>query len=332
MLQQTRVEAAIEPYRRFVAAFPSIRALAEADLDDVLAAWSGLGYYRRARLLHRGARVVVEKHEGRLPKRRDRLEAIPGIGAYTAGALLAIAFGQPEAAVDANVARVLGRVLGVRDSRGAGRTSVAALAGELTVSPRPGDVLEALMDLGSSHCTARIARCKSCPLAIGCAAGRAPDPLSFAAPKPRPRPRSVALCSVVVASKSRVLFVRRPDDETLLAGLWELPTVQAKASAQSCRELRGLVRSAIGVCPPLRGPVATVRHEIVGRKIEAAVYLAALDTGARTAASRGNSRVRLWPLERIDELGVSALPLKILDATRGSVRLRPRAVRGEARR
>jgi A/G-specific adenine glycosylase len=309
MLQQTRVEAVLEPYRRFVGAFPTLASLARAEQADVLARWSGLGYYRRARLLHEGARVVLERHGGEVPRTRDELERIPGIGSYTAGAILSIAFGEREAAVDANVARVVARVTATRDPR-AGRHEIGRFAGALVRCDRPGDVNEALMDLGSAVCTARDARCSICPLAGVCRATAEGLASTIAAPRARKPPRRIALGCAVVRDGERVLFLRRAEDDALLASLWDLPTIDfAQQDGSPEHALKALVRRRSGLDAQLEGPLLKVRHEIVGRKIEASVYVASV-----RAARCARSDARMLAAADLEGVGVPALPVKILRA------------------
>ena len=317
MLQQTRVEAVVDPYRRFLSAFPSLAALARAEEEEVLAAWSGLGYYRRARLLHAGARFVVEHHGGRLPRSRRELERVPGIGAYTAGALLSIAFGQKAAALDANVTRVAARLLGIEDPSRA-RDEVAAFAGELVDCPTPGDVNEALMDLGSSACTARVARCGDCPLQPACLAATSDEAASFAGPRERKPPRRVRLACAVVSCGDSVLFAQRPREAALLAGLWDLPTLEVSDGEDGLEELERLVFRKVGTNVSLTGPRVEVRHEIVGRRITAAVYEGLVAEGAASLSPDA----RLLAETDLGGVGLPALPVKILGAL-GSTRRLP---------
>jgi A/G-specific adenine glycosylase len=314
MLQQTRVEAVVEPYSRFIAAFPTLSSLARAEEAQVLARWSGLGYYRRARRLHAGARFVVEHHRGRVPRTRVELEKVPGIGAYTAGALLSIAFGERESALDANVTRVVARLYAVQDAHtAAGRRTVARLASALVDCRRPGDVNEALMDLGSALCTAGDARCHLCPMVRVCGGHATGEAAAIAAPRARKPPRLVELACAVVRDGDRVLFLRRPDGDALLGGLWDLPTVES-VGAESARALRELLQLRSGIDARLREPLLSVRHDIIGRKIVASVYVT--DVGAAT--SRRGRRLpidaRLLAAADMQDVGLPALPLKILRA------------------
>src|SRR5690606_12970117 len=171
MLQQTRVQTVIPYWERWMARFPTVRALADAPLDDVLAAWAGLGYYSRARNLWSGAREVTARWAGALPSRAAELREVPGIGPYTAGAIASIAFGERAPLVDGNVARVLARVFAIEDDikSSAGQRALWARAGELMAAlpadHAPGDLNQGLMELGATVCAPQAPRCLVCPLA-----------------------------------------------------------------------------------------------------------------------------------------------------------------------
>jgi len=226
MLQQTRVEAVIDYHARFLDAFPTLHDLAAADEDRVLAAWSGLGYYRRARALHAAAGVIVEEHGGRFPEDRDSLLALPGVGRYTAGALLSIAFDQPEPLVDGNVERVFSRLFALDALSGSPvLTRECWSLAESLVPPRggAGEWNQALMELGATLCTPRSPRCVDCPLKRTCRA-RA-EGLAEVLPRPRPRPEPVAveLELALAERRGQVLLEQRPETGRM-AGMWQLPT------------------------------------------------------------------------------------------------------------
>lgn len=217
MLQQTRVETVIPYYRRWVERFPDVEALAAAEADDVLLAWQGLGYYRRARALHAGARVVRERHGGTLPTNRDALRALPGVGDYTAAAVASIAFGEAMGVVDGNVKRVLSRLADVPRPT---KRWLDGAANELVDPERPGDWNQALMELGATVCTPRAPRCGACPLGAWCEARSAGTQEERpAAPPRRSIPREERVVAVVVDGRGGGLVVRRPA-EGLLAGMW----------------------------------------------------------------------------------------------------------------
>lgn len=224
MLQQTTVRTVEGRFGPFLARFPSLEALAVAPLDDVLHAWQGLGYYRRARALHACARAVVERHGGRIPSEADALRSLPGLGPYTAAALRAIAFDQPALPIDGNVTRVLARLLGIDLPRDEARRWLERAAPDLMPSDRPGDVAQALMDLGATVCRPAAPKCLACPWHDPCRArrvGRAADWPRPPARRERPVRRGVAF--LVRRGDGAILFRRREQDG-LLGGLHELPS------------------------------------------------------------------------------------------------------------
>lgn len=246
MLQQTRVATVRGYYERWMERFPTVRALAEADIDDVLAAWQGLGYYSRARNLHRAARAVVESHDGEIPDDVDGLRALPGVGPYTAGAIASIAFGRRAALVDGNVIRVVARLLGIDDDmrRSAGQRAVWAWCESAVPAETPGDFNQALMELGATVCTPRAVRCERCPVASDCVAlaDDRVDALPVKGPRTPPRvEKRVAL--VARDDAGRVLVAQRPSTG-LLAGLWEFPLLTPEDLDPQIRSIVGEVASS----------------------------------------------------------------------------------------
>ncbi|HEY6304497.1 MAG TPA: A/G-specific adenine glycosylase [Terriglobales bacterium] len=224
MLQQTRVAAVLDHYRRFLKRFPDVQTLAAASEDDVLAAWSGLGYYRRARMLHRCAQQIAEQRGGRFPRTSEALLALPGIGRYTAAAIASIAFAAPVALVDGNVERVLQRLTGINlTAPQTWRHARAFLA-----NSQPGDFNQAMMELGATVCVPREPHCAKCPVQKWCVTqGEAPR----AAPPTRQRKQQI-WCALEWRTgnsnrngnqKGRVRLVRRSKKASLMAGMWELP-------------------------------------------------------------------------------------------------------------
>jgi len=227
MLQQTRAASVVPYYYRFLARFPTPAALSAAPIDDLLALWAGLGYYARARNLHRAAGEVVARHGGRVPDDPETFGALTGVGPYTAGAVLSIAFGRPAPVLDGNVERVLTRWAreGGDPKRPPLRDALWARARSLADGPAPGTLNQALMELGATICTPRTPSCLLCPVVEGCAARAAGDPEAYprkVARAERPVERYVAL---LAGPPEGVWLVRRPDTG-LLAGLWELPLVE----------------------------------------------------------------------------------------------------------
>ncbi|MEK0082179.1 A/G-specific adenine glycosylase [Benzoatithermus flavus] len=224
MLQQTTVATVQGRFEPFLARFPTLAALAEAPLEEVLHAWQGLGYYRRARALHACARAVIERHGGRLPLTADALADLPGIGAYTAAAIAAIAGEEAVVPVDANVERVLSRVLAMEAPLPGARPKLRASAQRLAAPERAGDFAQALMELGALVCTPRRPACLACPWQRWCAAARRGDQESFPRKVER-APRAVRHATAFLLERvdGAVLFRRRPL-EGLLGGMIELPS------------------------------------------------------------------------------------------------------------
>jgi len=232
MLQQTRVETVVPYYRRFLERFPSVGDLAAADEEEVLALWSGLGYYRRARQLHAAAREV-SRRGGEFPNTFEGLLDLPGIGPYTAAAVASIAFGVAEPVLDGNVERVVSRLLasGEAPKSSRGRRRLRARVRELLDPRRPGDSNQALMELGATVCTRSSPRCLLCPLRTTCRARAEGRPESYPAPRRRRQPEQIHRVSVIVRGTAGVLLFRRPDDAELLAGTWEVPWVDLPVSS-----------------------------------------------------------------------------------------------------
>lgn len=223
MLQQTTVAAVIPYYERFLALWPTVFALAAAPVEDVLRAWAGLGYYARARNLHACARVLAAEHEGRFPDTEAALRALPGVGAYTAAAIAAIAFDRPAVVVDSNVERVVARLGACDVPLPSARALLRARAAELTPANRPGDYAQAMMDLGATVCAPRAPDCGACPLRPGCRAAESGVPGRYPLRAPRAaKPQRVGHVYWLEAAGA-VLLVRRPS-RGLLGGLLALPT------------------------------------------------------------------------------------------------------------
>lgn len=221
MLQQTRVAAVIAHYQRFLERFPEVRALAAASLESVLAVWSGLGYYRRARMLHQAAQVIVSRHGGDLPRSAAELQQLPGFGRYTAAAVASIAFAEPVAVVDGNVERVLARLLAGQGSEGAAAWETAQ---QLLAPDRPGDFNQAMMELGATLCLPGEPRCVRCPVADWCKTrGR-----GAARNKERRRRRTAHYR--LARREGAVFLVQRGLRASLMPGMWELPELRVNGT------------------------------------------------------------------------------------------------------
>lgn len=259
MLQQTRVETVIPYYERFIARFPDAEALAAASEEDVLSHWAGLGYYRRARYLHAGVREVVSRYGGTVPSDLAEVASLPGVGPYTAGAIVSIAYDEPVPAVDGNVMRVLSRLHQLRDDvrQPASRRRFEAVAAELVPQQRAGDFNQALMELGALVCVPGRPRCGQCPVVQFCAAHAAGEQNELPIRSRSPRPQEQELACAIVEQAGRVLVERRPS-EGLLAAMWQFPTVELGPGEQAAAAVVAHVEAVYG-WPVVAGPEA-VRH------------------------------------------------------------------------
>ncbi|MCP5058911.1 MAG: A/G-specific adenine glycosylase [bacterium] len=303
MLQQTRVDTVIPYYERFLSRFPTVEALADADPDDLMVHWAGLGYYRRARNLQAAARRVVDEHGGALPDEIEDLLSLPGVGRYTAGAVASIAFDRPAPIVDGNVARVFARVFGIREEIRSvpAQARLWEEAEALARGRRPGDLNQAVMELGATLCTPRAPECPRCPLAPHCDGREAGDAEALPVKAAKKAPKRVTAVAARLQRNGRFLAVRRPP-EGLLGGLWELPggdlspgeTPEAAAS-RSLHERVGLEAKA---CMPL----GSVEHVFTHRRLTLHVL--------RVEASEGRVRRHGYDAHRwLSEAALNALPL-----------------------
>ncbi len=301
MLQQTRVDTVVPFYERFLRRFPDVKSLARAREPAVLAAWSGLGYYRRARNLHAAARLITREHGGRIPRTRETLLALPGIGGYTASAIASIAFGSPEAAVDGNVIRVLARIAGLKGRRDsvALRRHVGAWAESLARGPRPGDWTQALMELGATVCLPRDPFCGGCPAARFCVARASGDPGRYPEALPARAPRAERRLLLLASSGDRVLLVPDEADERVT---WTLPYARLSASTSPLGTARALAARHLkrGVAPS--GPLATFQHRTFSHQMTYEVW--SLELGRGPGAQGPPSpdappqRERVWATRR----------------------------------
>jgi A/G-specific adenine glycosylase len=309
MLQQTRVEAVLPYYARFLREFPTVGALARAPLDRVLGAWAGLGYYRRARLLHAAAGEVVRCSGGVIPSDSFVLRELPGVGRYTAGAIASIAFGLPEPVVDGNVARVLSRLGAVGgDPR---MPSVArkleSMAATLVAGERPGDLNQALMELGACVCVPHAPRCPLCPVKPHCEARRLGRQNELPAPRRERAPVAVRHAAAVIRRRGRFLLVRRGERD-LMAGLHEFPTVEVPGGGDPLPRLAAYVRRRIGLVVDLARPVARVRHSITYRRIALEAF------EAHPRSGRAGPPATWLTARSARARGLTAAARKILDA------------------
>lgn len=304
MLQQTRVDTVVDRYREFLARFPTMRALANATVDDVLAAWSGLGYYRRARSLHAGVQHVLEQHGGRFPHTVQEALRLPGIGLYTAGAILSIAYNLPVPAVDGNVERVVSRLLAWRgDFRKASQAGRLRDTVETWIPKDASSFNQSLMELGATTCTPRSPRCTSCPLSTLCVAHREGNAESYPETVRRQKVVPVTLHAAILHRGSELLL-ERVEQSPFLKGMWLFPFSEDPTT------LLDRLGKSLGVPCTLTRSLGTVRHAITFRKItlEAHVVTCGKKTPPRIAEPLRWTR----PEEFGHEVAVSSLAFKIL--------------------
>jgi A/G-specific adenine glycosylase len=332
MLQQTRVAAVIPYYERFVNRFPDVHALSAAPEEEVLRLWSGLGYYSRARNLQKAAKQIVTKHAGQFPTHLENALALPGIGNYTAAAILSIAFGEKVAVLDGNVARVLARLGPIRgDLRESRRwQELQKLADEYLDAPSPGDWNQAMMELGATLCSPKSPQCLICPVAQFCEGRR----LGIAEGLPEKRKKratvEVALAAAVFADADGRTFLLPPPRgkneqaaadhiPTLVSRMWHFPTISVDGNpvAELRRYLRGILPDAKNAKLQFV-PADNVRHSVTYRAITVAPFLFQVEKLPRVT---GAKRV---PLRDISSLPVSNLTRKVAHAALRSFTAAPK--------
>lgn len=333
MLQQTRVETVIPYYKRFLERLPDIQALAKAPLDEVLALWSGLGYYRRARALHAGARLVLANHHGEFPRDGKAALEIPGVGPYTAGAVLSIAYNLPLPVVDGNVERVLTRLFRMRGDPRKSTTQKAlrAFAEEQIPKGRASDFNQALMELGATVCTPVSPSCDRCPLAKLCLARQQGDMTRYPESAATRKSVQVTLHAAIVRNKKRFLL-QQVTRGRFLRGLWLFPYTEVESpnvrrqgrggkrkpgEPRASEDLLSTLSKELGARLVHSTYLGNVRHAITYRRIRVEVF--ELQTRETQAFSSLSADLR-WA--RLEELGssvpVSSLALKVAALARNS--------------
>lgn len=309
MLQQTRSATVERYYEDFLERFPDLETLARADEEEVLAAWSGLGYYRRARQLHAAARRLVAAGSD-LPADIEALRELPGIGAYTAAAVASLAFGVAVPVVDGNVERVLSRYRAVEEPvrSAAGRRRLEEIARDLIDEERPGEFNQAVMELGALVCLPRNPRCGTCPLAADCLAHRSGEEESYPITAPRRASRRERRIVAVVRRGESLLLAKRSYDESLLAGLWELPWISADGA-----EPAGALARRYGGRWTLEPAAGRVRHSLTYRALEIAVHRGEWEPGGSNSSQVAEAPELGWiEGDQLGNLPTSSLVEKAL--------------------
>ena len=315
MLQQTQVATVIPYYERFLERFPTVASLAGAPEEMVLSVWSGLGYYRRATALRKAAIAVVDRHHGRVPDDPDELRALPGVGRYTAGAIASVAFGRPEPALDGNVRRVLCRVFAMGgDGRNAGQEVLWKIASTLVQGVAPGDLNQALMELGATVCTTRAPRCGGCPIALRCRGRSLGTPEAFPSPRPHRPTVKVRVAVAVVRNRGRVL-VEQPGIGSPFLGTWDLPAVELSTRADGRRAIEAAMEGRHALSILTKPASARAVHSILHRRLALEIFPCRL-RGPLVKKGDGTRWIRP---ESLSETPVSGATRKVLQlALRGS--------------
>lgn len=310
MLQQTRVETVLPYFKRWMQRFPTVEALASASEQSVLQAWEGLGYYSRARNLHRAARVITENLGGNIPSERAALEALPGIGRYTAGAIASIAFGKREAALDGNIRRVLARVFNVsipaRSTQG--ERVLWELAHEVLPETRAGDFLQAMMDLGSSICTPRSPACLICPIAGYCQARALGVQEQRPVLEARPVTPYYTVTAAVIQRGGRVLIAKRPASG-LLGGLWEFPGGKLEEGETLPEGLRREISEELGAVVLVGEPFGVYNHAYTHFKVTLHAFCCELAEGEPRALHA--SEIQWAALEELSQYPMGKIDRQI---------------------
>lgn len=303
MLQQTQVETVLDYYPRFLARFPTVHDLAAATQEEVLKLWEGLGYYRRARLLHEAAQVVVADYEGELPADVGALRDLPGIGPYTAGALASIAFGIPAPAVDGNVRRVMARILAMPTPTA---TELDDAVAAWIPEDRPGDFAEGLMELGATLCRPQSPRCLLCPWRDLCRARHLGRQEAFPAPKARkPIPHYEVTAAVTLREDGRILVARRPA-ESMLGGLWEFPGGKQEDGETLPETLRRELQEEMRIEVDVGEELTVIDHAYTHFRITLHAFFCRLEAGEPTCVECDDFQ---WAT--LDE--IRALPMPVTD-------------------
>lgn len=298
MLQQTRVETVLGYYERFMKRFPTVEALADAPQDDVLKLWEGLGYYSRARNLHKGAQQVVREYGGVIPRDVTELRRISGVGPYTAGAIASIAYAQPVPAVDGNVIRVVSRLCGIRENVGVPsvRRMLEAEAAALVPQERPGDFNQAVMDLGATVCVPGTPACDRCPLSSLCDANAEGDAEELPVLPRKSPPKQLRYDVCLIFTGDRVLMRQRT--EKMLNGLWVYPVLEGECSVKQLpKAVKRLTRMSVSAVESVGAARHVFTHQVWNMKL----YVMQAEDGA--SAPEG---WRFVTLAEMDQLAIPA--------------------------
>jgi A/G-specific adenine glycosylase len=311
MLQQTRIAAVMPYYQRFLERFPTVQSLARAPEPEVLKLWSGLGYYSRARNLHRAAKIIVAQHKSKFPRTLDPALELPGIGTYTAAAVLSIAYDVPLAVLDGNVARVLARIKAIRGELRAPKNwrALTAAAHNFLATQAPGDWNQSLMELGEVICTPQSPRCAECPVVRRCRAYA--EGLTDEIPAPRRKRAAVHMkiaAAILRDPRGRTLVIQDPGahDKVLFSRMWQFPAVEVTSNPKA--ELEAHVRATLAITKMSLEELPAARHGVTFRNITLLPFLANVPKLPKLP------RTRILPMKNLAKLPISSATRKIAAA------------------
>lgn len=312
MLQQTRVDQAAPYFRRFMERFPTVYELAEADQQEVLKVWEGLGYYSRARNLHHAAKTVVDEFSGKIPDNEKDIRKLKGVGPYTASAVLSIAYKRPHAVVDGNVLRVLTRYLGIEDDIRSTQTknTVQEAADELLDKNRPGDFNQAVMELGATVCTPTNPDCEECPINNDCVAYSTlkTDSIPYKSPaKKRPHHQ---IGVGIIKSGEKVLIALRPED-AMLGGLWEFPGGKQKDNEEIKETVVRELKEELGVDVSISKPLMKLDHAYSHFKITLHAFMCKMKNGR--PEPKTSQEIRWVPISELNDYPFPKANRKLTD-------------------
>ncbi|NLE75132.1 MAG: A/G-specific adenine glycosylase [Chloroflexi bacterium] len=322
MLHQTRVDTALPYYRRFLARFPDVHTLAAADLSDILKLWEGLGYYRRAQNLHRAAQIVVARHGGAFPASWEALRALPGVGDYTAGAILSIAFGQDCPAVDGNAARVLARWAALEEpiDTARGLAAVRRWAQQALPLGRAGAFNQALMDLGAAVCRPRKPPCEACPLGATCSARLAGRQGELPRRTPRRGTPHYQVTAALLVREGQLLIAQRPA-ESMLGGLWEFPGGKQEEGETLPQCLQREILEELALEIAVGEPFMALDHAYTHFRITLHTFWCTLLRADQTPRCQGCNDWRWVQPEQLVAFPLSAADRRIANALQRAQRL-----------
>ena len=311
MLQQTQVKTVVPYYRRWIKSFPTAETLARARETSILKHWEGLGYYSRARNLHRSAKIIVKEFQSHVPDTWDEILKLPGVGRYTAGAVLSIAFNQSVPVLDGNVKRVLSRLFCIKENGAtpASENRLWQVAGKLVPSKTPGDFNQALMELGATVCLPQKPLCLLCPLNFVCRAKLKGVQEKFPPAKIRPAAKKIEVSAAVIRRNGKTYIQQRPQ-KGLMGGLWEFPggKIEKGESPEMCLERE--IEEELGVQVTIKEKIMTIKHSYTQFRVTLHVFLCRLESGKIRATSCDQWK---WvSLENINQYPFPAANVKIL--------------------